>query len=281
MLELTPLRYFLSALEMGSFSHAARANGVSQPTVSAAIQKLEDLMGGSLFYRHRRGLTATPLGERLYAEAAGSVTQLSGMVQRLQPSGRRLLRLHCPPDVLLTPFASGLRALRLAHPDTYLSFSPQVEEADLALISENCTSAGHDFFPVRTDPYGVALPRTHVLAAGSSVDLADLKDEARIHRPYCPNADRMPPEQGLVPLPPAQALHDQQVLDLVAVGLGVAFVPLSHGGVHAGVVVRPLRNAPLVSRTLGISCRKTVFAQQFAQFLLDALPQLAGKRDFL
>jgi DNA-binding transcriptional LysR family regulator len=252
MLELTPLRYFMSALEMGSFSHAARANGVSQPTVSAAIQKLEDLMGGNLFYRHRRGLTVTPLGERLYAEAAGSVAQLSGVVQRLQASDRRLLRIHCPPDVLLAPFTAGLRALRLAHPETYLSFSPVLEEADLALISENCVPAGHDFFPFRTEIYGVALPKGHVLAAGGSVDLADLKDEARIHRPYCPNADSMP------------------VLDLVAAGLGVAFVPMSHDGIHAGVTVRPLRNAPKIFRTLGVSSRKTVFAQQFAQFLVEA-----------
>lgn len=272
MLELTPLRYFMTALEMGSFSHAARANRVSQPTVSAAIQKLEDLMGGSLFYRHRRGLTATPLGERLYAEAAASVAQLSGVVQRLQPGGRRLLRIHCPQDVLLAPFAAGFRALRLAHPDTYLSFSPLLEEADLALVSDNCIPTGHDFFPFRTETYGVALPQAHVLASGGSVDLADLKQEARIHRPYCPNADSMPVEQGLVPLPPAQALHDQQVLDLVAAGLGVAFVPMSHDGIHAGVVVRPLRNAPEVSRTLGVSSRKTVFAQKFAQFLVETRP---------
>jgi len=270
MLELTPLRYFMSALEMGSFSHAARANGVSQPTVSAAIQKLEDLMGGDLFYRHRRGLTVTPLGERLYAEAAGSVALLSGMVQRLQASERRLLRIHCPPDVLLASFTAGFRALRLAHPETYLSFAPVLEEADLALISESCVPAGHDFFPLRTESYGVALPQAHVLAAGSSVDLADLRDEARIHRPYCPNADSMPDEQGLIPLPPAQALHDQQVLDLVAAGLGVAFVPMSHDGIHGGVTVRPLRNAPEVFRTLGVSSRKTVFARQFAQFLVAA-----------
>jgi DNA-binding transcriptional LysR family regulator len=192
------------------------------------------------------------------------------VVQRLQASDRRLLRIHCPPDVLLAPFTAGLRALRLAHPETYLSFSPVLEEADLALISENCVPAGHDFFPFRTEIYGVALPKGHVLAAGGSVDLADLKDEARIHRPYCPNADSMPVEQGLIPLPPAQALHDQQVLDLVAAGLGVAFVPMSHDGIHAGVTVRPLRNAPKIFRTLGVSSRKTVFAQQFAQFLVEA-----------
>ena len=40
MLELTPLRYFLSAYETGTFSQAARVNGVSQPTVSAANPKV-------------------------------------------------------------------------------------------------------------------------------------------------------------------------------------------------------------------------------------------------
>ncbi|TLP66978.1 LysR family transcriptional regulator [Parasedimentitalea maritima] len=269
MLELTPLKYFLSAFETGSFSHAAKANGVSQPTISAAIQKLEGVIGGSLFHRHRRGLTATPLGDRLYAEVAGSVAQLSGVVHRLQPETRRDLRIYCHPDVLLSPFAAGINLLKRAHPELFLGFTPHVDEADLAFVCDGCAPEGHMFQPLRRDPYGVALNRQHPLADGESVDLAELAAEARIHRPYCPHADRLPSEPDLPPLPPAQAVHDQQVLDLVAAGLGIAFVPMSHDGAHTDVVLRLLRNAPQVFRTLGISARKTVFARDCAQFLIE------------
>ena len=51
MIELNPLRYFISAFETKTFSQAARENGVSQPTVSAAIQRLEDRLGAALFQR--------------------------------------------------------------------------------------------------------------------------------------------------------------------------------------------------------------------------------------
>lgn len=270
MIELTPLRYFLSAYESGSFSHAARMNQVSQPTVSTAIQKLEDELGGVLFHRSRRGLRATALGQRVYAEAGESVKRLSGMAERLKPASRSPLRIYCHPDVVLTPFISSFRKLQNMQPDVVPSFTEQVEKADIALVSEPCTPVGHDFFLLSEEAYGVALATDHLLAEDETIDLKQLEQEPRIHRPYCPNADRMVGES----LPnlelPAQAVNDQQVLDLVAAGLGIAFVPLSHGEGHTGVVVRPLRNVPTqVTRRIGVSARKSVFAHEIASLLRD------------
>ena len=84
MIDLTTLRYFTSAFETGTFSQAARANGVSQPTVSAAIQKLEETLSAPLFQRSKSGLTPTALARRLYSDAEQSVTHLSTLEDRLR-----------------------------------------------------------------------------------------------------------------------------------------------------------------------------------------------------
>ncbi len=63
------LGYFLQVAELGSFTAAARATGISQPSLSVAIQKLEEELGTQLFVRGRRGVVATATGEALVRHA--------------------------------------------------------------------------------------------------------------------------------------------------------------------------------------------------------------------
>ena len=83
MIDLTALKYFAAAYETGTFSQSARVNNVSQPTVSAAIQRLEDRLDTPLFTRSKSGLTPTPLATRLYHDVVESVGHLSGLEARL------------------------------------------------------------------------------------------------------------------------------------------------------------------------------------------------------
>ncbi len=67
-------RSYLSVLQEGSLSGAARALGVAQPTVGRHVAALEKALGLSLFTRSQLGLmpTEAALGLRPYAEAMGS-----------------------------------------------------------------------------------------------------------------------------------------------------------------------------------------------------------------
>nr|WP_325253048.1 LysR family transcriptional regulator [Amylibacter sp.] len=282
MLDLTSLTYFLSAYESGTFSRAARANEVSQPTVSIAIQKLETLLGESLFLRSKSGLTPTALGERLYRDAAGSVSQLSALESRLRSRPLQKLRIYCHPDILLAPFAPTLHTVSRSLGNLQLHFSNTADDSDLAYTAQSCAPSGHAFLPIMTEGYGVALPLHHPLAGAQHVTLQDLEGQPVIHRPYCPGADRFAAEyadgldgaaeaQNATPqATPAHATNDQQVLDLIAAGLGIALVPLSHGKSRSDVVVRPVTGADLGTRTVGISHRHTVFASDLAKRLAAA-----------
>ena len=63
----TALRAFHLVAEVGSFSGAARAGGVSQPTLSAQVKGLEAAYGVALFDRRGKGVSLTPLGQSLHA----------------------------------------------------------------------------------------------------------------------------------------------------------------------------------------------------------------------
>lgn len=71
---LLQLTYFLSAIENGTFSKAADAQNVSQPTLSEQILKLEESIGTSLFIRTNRRLVLTEAGQRLQPFAIACTT---------------------------------------------------------------------------------------------------------------------------------------------------------------------------------------------------------------
>ncbi|PWJ20994.1 LysR family transcriptional regulator [Jannaschia seohaensis] len=63
------VRAFLVTAEEGSLSAAARALGLTQPTLGRQVEALERELGVALFERHGRGLGLTPAGEDLLAHA--------------------------------------------------------------------------------------------------------------------------------------------------------------------------------------------------------------------
>ncbi|MFH3972590.1 LysR family transcriptional regulator, partial [Acinetobacter baumannii] len=62
-MEMNQIRYFLAVCEHRNFTHAASASNVSQPSLTTAIKKLEDELGGELFVRDRAGCRLTALGK--------------------------------------------------------------------------------------------------------------------------------------------------------------------------------------------------------------------------
>ena len=63
------IRTYLNVAAHGSFLEAARRLHVTQSTVSARIQSLEQLLGARLFVRNRAGASLTPEGRRFLRHA--------------------------------------------------------------------------------------------------------------------------------------------------------------------------------------------------------------------
>lgn len=80
-MELDQLLAFDRAAREGSFSRAAWALNLAQPTISARIQALEQEIGGPLFVRGGRRLALTELGESFLPYARRALDVLSEGVE--------------------------------------------------------------------------------------------------------------------------------------------------------------------------------------------------------
>jgi DNA-binding transcriptional LysR family regulator len=90
------LRYARTVAQTGSFSAAARACRVSQPSLSKGIAQL----GGKLFDRSTRGVSPTPFGEQilpLITVAVNSVDALAAAAREHGTDARRVIRLGVSP----------------------------------------------------------------------------------------------------------------------------------------------------------------------------------------
>lgn len=67
-MELNQINYFINLAETLNFTAAARLSGVSQPSLTRAIRRLEEELGGPLIYRDGKDSRLTGLGQDVEAE---------------------------------------------------------------------------------------------------------------------------------------------------------------------------------------------------------------------
>ena len=79
-------RTLLAVLDQGSLSAAARALGLTQPTVARHVDALEAALGADLFVRSQRGLAPTDLALSLRAHAQTMASRLSTASARFSPA---------------------------------------------------------------------------------------------------------------------------------------------------------------------------------------------------
>lgn len=69
MINPEALRYFMELTRTSNMSRAAERLGVTQPTLSHSLRKLEESLGEDLFLRSKRGLRLTAAGGHLLAKS--------------------------------------------------------------------------------------------------------------------------------------------------------------------------------------------------------------------
>ncbi|MGA2951319.1 MAG: LysR family transcriptional regulator, partial [Caulobacteraceae bacterium] len=87
---LRQLRYLNLLADQGSFSRAAEAAHVTQPTLSAGIQELEKILGTALVDRNRSGVILTAAGEEVVTRAGSILAQTEELVREARGAGEPL-----------------------------------------------------------------------------------------------------------------------------------------------------------------------------------------------
>src|SRR5471032_2705843 len=136
-------RSFLSVVETGSLSAAARALGLAQPTMGRHIEALEHALGLALFTRSHDGYAPTDAALQLrpYAETLAATAAALRRVASSQGDGvRGTVRLTASEVVGVEVLPPILSALRRQHPALVIELvlSNQVDdllrrEADIAV----------------------------------------------------------------------------------------------------------------------------------------------------
>jgi DNA-binding transcriptional LysR family regulator len=161
---LQQLRYFLAALERGSFSAAADALHLAQPSLSEQVRRLEAELGVDLFVRVGRGLVPTEAGRTLrpHAEralaAAEDARDSVVQVRELRGGTVTLGMFGTAPYYLLTELVAdfrarhpGVRVRVVGQNSTEVADALRAGEIEAAIIVLPIDDTGLDVRPLISD----------------------------------------------------------------------------------------------------------------------------------
>lgn len=184
---LKQLRYLVALAEEKHYRRAAEVCGVSQPSLSVQLQKLEDQLGSRVVERARAGITFTPIGREIVARARSiliDVQAMSDFAESAQHglSGTIRMGVHSTLGPYLMP--KIVSKLHRNHPDFKLyireSLPSQLEAELLAgthdIILSNLPSRRADIVaaPLFQEPIFLVVSADHPLASKDHVLPSDL-----------------------------------------------------------------------------------------------------------
>lgn len=113
------LSYFIEVANLSNLSRASESLGISQPSLTLAMQRLEQTVGAPLLVRHKRGVTLTKAGEQLLAHARDLMQRWENIKSEALASMHEVqgaISLGCHPTVALYSLKHFLPQLMAEHP---------------------------------------------------------------------------------------------------------------------------------------------------------------------
>jgi DNA-binding transcriptional LysR family regulator len=284
-MELWQLKYFLAVADDLNYGRAAARLNVAQPSVTRAVQGLENELGVILFLRDKRRVELTPAG-RLFADEA------RGLVAGLERGARQARRAERGEVGTLTVGFEGLstfafipravEAFQARYPDVTVELLEMSATDQAAALKDHRIELGFVVPPiddpaievevVGSESLLLAMPAAHRLAQQPAVKTVQLAGERFIgsstlcgtNRPMMV-ALRAAGAQQLV----ARVSDTYLRLCFVASGLGLALVPASVAELtRAGIGYRPLQ--PPVHVELAIARLKNARADAALERFVEA-----------
>jgi LysR family hydrogen peroxide-inducible transcriptional activator len=293
---LRQLTYLKLLAEHRSFSRAAEAAHVTQPTLSAGIQELERVLGAPVVDRGRGGLVLTPVGEEAVRRGAAILAQTEDLMQAARSAGRPLagrFRLGVIPTIAPFLLPRALPLLRRRFPELKLFLREDLTarlvaalkagSLDAALIALPYDISGLETAAVADDELLAAFPANHRLTAETYIPSSGLLGEEVIllEDGHCLREHALATCGIEVPKGEnafaATSLHT--LVQMVGSGLGISFLPAM--AVEAGltdgapVTVRPLGPDGRASRAIVVAWRAGSSRGVEARLLAEALAEVS------
>lgn len=261
-MEFNQIRYFLHLADTLNFTEAAMRSGVSQPTLTRAIQRLEQELGGTLVYRDGKDTRLTALGRDIRSEftAIADSEQRVRAISLNKVRGRRetvtlgIVNTIAPAlvtgflqhalgqmpmlELVLQPIAhdQGMERLLSGRIDGCFCTDPMAGNAKIATV---------DMFGERLL---LAMAQGHALADKASVSLADLSEQPYLDRLQCEFRTRVQnhlQEREIIMIPRLRSEREDLIQQAVAEGAGVCMLP-EHSAIVDGLTLRPVETLNLL-----------------------------------
>ncbi len=287
------IRAFHAVATHGSVVKAARALGVSQPTLSQQIKALEDRYKARLFEHCGRRLNLTALGRDLLAATTRLMTSLDGVEQILKQSGSLEVggRLQVGSDGPQHA-AAMLAEFRKRHPapeiTLVLANASQTMQTlvegrvDVAIVADPPGNDGFAYILMGFDPLWALLPVGHALASLREIPLEALRQETLLMREPGSKTrsliERMLYEANVKPRETIEFGTRESIREGVAHGLGLGIFVSSECGNDSRIVRRPITGSKRLSG-LGeyVVCRQDRRHQACIRAFLDIAQDYASE----
>jgi DNA-binding transcriptional LysR family regulator len=203
LFNLHHLRCFVETVEAGTMTGAGERLRLTQSAISLSIARLEDTLGTQLLIRsHSLGLSLTPAGRELVADARDLLRHADEVFERGVSAGRELageLTVGCFRTTAPFVLPRLLETFQCRHPGVSLRFvegpAPEVERAllegrcELAIIQDLGVGPAIALEPLYAlRPYVIVDP-SHPLADDGTVSLAQLAPFGLVLLDVAPSAE--------------------------------------------------------------------------------------------
>ncbi|MDC7683698.1 LysR family transcriptional regulator [Asticcacaulis sp. BYS171W] len=233
------LRYFLAVVETGSFTKAAAACLITQPSLSAGIKRLEEQLGVTLFERNNKRVFLTSAGARFLPRAKTILHECNLAMAEVAASAQaRVLRLGVLQTLPSAWVSNLLKGFAATGADVRFDLFDGTEQElqnrfdergiDYALSIRRVEDGAS--VPLYDEGYVLAVADTHPLAGKASVRGEYLADQPMIVRSRCEvlsETSRYFTDRNVRPPLAYRTANDERALSMVAAGIGATVMPES------------------------------------------------------
>jgi DNA-binding transcriptional LysR family regulator len=260
------LKVFLEIVRTGGIGAAARGLNRQQPSVSAALKRLEDHVGARLFDRSTGGVRITPAGRALQTLAVDifeHVRMAQHQVAQATKQVGGMVRIQLISSIVCPELDEAIASFHRRHPaiamelrvsawrgvlDALASGEVEVGIGYEATGGEGSGGASLVFEPMFVETQQLFCSRSHPLYGRKITSLADLAREGFVltgaDEPEAVTRIRQRHRLGSERAGQAEDVHE--ALRLIALGVGIGFLPTG----AADAAVRTGRVWPLLSAEL-------------------------------
>ena len=245
-MDIPQLEAFLEAADRGSFRRAAEALYLSQPSVSARVQALEDEVGVALFHRTARGVRLTDMGRTFLPFAQRSMDTLQRgreVLESVRQASAGILNMATARVIGTYVLPNVLQEFQRLYPETNLHIKVGGSSEVLQMVVDEEVQLGLARFMQHPDVDALHLydeeavlvvHPSHPFAKGGVASMYEVAQEPLIlYDPgdrgssYFQFINRVCRDAGVTPKIEMNLDSVEAAKNMVELGLGVSFLPRS------------------------------------------------------